>query len=146
MAAYRRVYDSCRLQADCREPGPAAEPYARQSSTTGSTFTFFYLCRRSSVSSLLSVGVLRAVWQFLSSCDYVVYTPGGGRAPECGSHDQLMEMTGGDYATVITSTLQQQQQQQQRRQRRDKRATAMPSAGRRPHLTAIRTVLFSSVL
>jgi len=96
----------------------------------------------------MSVGVLRAVWQFLSSCDYVVYTPGGGRAPECGSHDQLMEMTGGDYATVITSTLQQQQQQQQqrRRQRRDKRATAMPSAGRRPHLTAIRTVLFCSVL
>ena len=32
MAAYRRVYDSRHLQADCREPGSAPEPYARQSS------------------------------------------------------------------------------------------------------------------
>jgi len=33
MAAYRRVYDSHHLQADCQEPGSAPEPYARQSST-----------------------------------------------------------------------------------------------------------------
>ena len=33
MAAYRRVYDSCHLQADCQEPGSAPEPYARHSST-----------------------------------------------------------------------------------------------------------------
>jgi len=32
MAAYRRVYDSRHLQADCHEPGSAAEPYAWQSS------------------------------------------------------------------------------------------------------------------
>jgi len=32
MAAYRRVYDSRYLQADCQEPGSAAEPCARQSS------------------------------------------------------------------------------------------------------------------
>ena len=32
MAAYRRVYDSRRLQADCQELGSAPEPYARQSS------------------------------------------------------------------------------------------------------------------
>jgi len=32
MAAYRRVYDSRHLQADCQEPGSAVEPYARQSS------------------------------------------------------------------------------------------------------------------
>jgi len=32
MAAYRRVYDSRYLQADCQEPGSAPEPYARQSS------------------------------------------------------------------------------------------------------------------
>ena len=32
MAAYRRVYDSHHLQADCQEPGSAREPYARQSS------------------------------------------------------------------------------------------------------------------
>ena len=31
MAAYRRVYDSRHLQADCQEPGSAREPYARQS-------------------------------------------------------------------------------------------------------------------
>ena len=29
MAAYRRVYDSRHLQADCQEPGAAPEPYAR---------------------------------------------------------------------------------------------------------------------
>ena len=32
MAAYRQVYDSHHLQADCQEPGSALEPYARQSS------------------------------------------------------------------------------------------------------------------
>jgi len=32
MAAYRRVYDSRHPQADCKEPGSAAEPCARQSS------------------------------------------------------------------------------------------------------------------
>jgi len=32
MAAYRRVYDSRHLQADCQEPGSAPEPYAWQSS------------------------------------------------------------------------------------------------------------------
>ena len=32
MAAYRRVYDSRHLQADCQEPGSAPEPCARQSS------------------------------------------------------------------------------------------------------------------
>ena len=32
MAAYRWVCDSRHLQADCQEPGSAAEPYARQSS------------------------------------------------------------------------------------------------------------------
>ena len=31
MAAYRRVYDSRHLQADCQEPGSAPEPYCRQS-------------------------------------------------------------------------------------------------------------------
>jgi len=32
MAAYRRVYDSRHLQADCQEPGSARETYARYSS------------------------------------------------------------------------------------------------------------------
>jgi len=32
MAAYRRIYDSRHLQADCQELGSAPEPYARQSS------------------------------------------------------------------------------------------------------------------
>ena len=32
MAAYRRVYDSRHLHADCQEPGSAPEPYARLSS------------------------------------------------------------------------------------------------------------------
>ena len=32
MAAYRRVYDSRHLQADCQEPRSVPEPYDRQSS------------------------------------------------------------------------------------------------------------------
>jgi len=32
MAAYRQVYDSRHLQADCQVPGSALEPHARQSS------------------------------------------------------------------------------------------------------------------
>jgi len=32
MAAYRRVYDSHHLQADCQELGSAPEPYVRESS------------------------------------------------------------------------------------------------------------------
>ena len=32
MAAYRRVYDSRHLQADCQEPGSVPEPHAPQSS------------------------------------------------------------------------------------------------------------------
>jgi len=39
MAAYRRVYDSRHLQADCQEPGSAPEPYARN--RVWATFTFF---------------------------------------------------------------------------------------------------------
>ena len=38
MAAYRRVYDSRHLQADCQEQGPPPEPYARQSNRLWTTF------------------------------------------------------------------------------------------------------------
>ena len=37
MAAYRRVYDSHHLQADCQEPGSAPEPYTRYSLTAPSS-------------------------------------------------------------------------------------------------------------
>ena len=43
MAAYRRVYDSRHLQADCQEPGSAAEPCARQSSM-GYLYLFTIMC------------------------------------------------------------------------------------------------------
>jgi len=38
MAAYRRVYDSRHLQADCQEPGLAPEPFGNR---VWATFTFF---------------------------------------------------------------------------------------------------------
>ena len=41
MAAYRRVYDSHHLQADCQEPGSAPEPYARQSSIG---YLYLFIC------------------------------------------------------------------------------------------------------
>ena len=40
MAACSRVYDSRHLQADCKEPGSAPEPYARQSSV-GYLYLFY---------------------------------------------------------------------------------------------------------
>jgi len=39
MAAYRRVYDSRHLQADCQEPVSAPEPYAQ--------LTFWYIDHKS---------------------------------------------------------------------------------------------------
>jgi len=42
MAAYRRVYVSHRLQADCQEPGSAPEPYARRSSMG---YLYLLLCK-----------------------------------------------------------------------------------------------------
>jgi len=42
MAAYGRVYDSRHLQAGCKEPGSAPEPYARQSSI-GYLYLFLYI-------------------------------------------------------------------------------------------------------
>jgi len=47
MAAYRRVYDSRHLQADCQEPGSAPEPYPRQSSTV-SVYLNLYLSMQES--------------------------------------------------------------------------------------------------
>jgi len=41
MAAYRRVYDSCHLHADCREPGSAPEPYARSVMSMGYLYLFY---------------------------------------------------------------------------------------------------------
>ena len=45
MAAYRRIYDSRHLQADCQEPGSAPEPCARQS-TIGYLYLFTSVTRR----------------------------------------------------------------------------------------------------
>jgi len=42
MAAYRRVYDSHHLQADCQEPGSAPKPYTLGSRVWAS-FTFSWL-------------------------------------------------------------------------------------------------------
>jgi len=50
MEAYRGVYDSRHLQADCQEPGSAPEPYARQSS-----MGYLYL-------NLLTLTMLSEMW------------------------------------------------------------------------------------
>ena len=41
MAAYRRVYDSSHLQADCQEPGSAPEPYIRSAIEYGLPLPFY---------------------------------------------------------------------------------------------------------
>jgi len=43
MAAYRRVYDSRHLQADCQEPGSAPEPYSTLGNRVWATFTFYLM-------------------------------------------------------------------------------------------------------
>jgi len=60
MAAYRRVYDSRYLQADCQEPGSAPEPYARQSSI-GYLYLYLFLLR----SIVMSVSVCVCVCLFV---------------------------------------------------------------------------------
>jgi len=45
MAAYRRVYDSRHLQADCQEPGSAPEPYTL-GNRVWATFTVLCLLRQ----------------------------------------------------------------------------------------------------
>ena len=50
MAAYRRVYDSRHLQADCKELGSAPEPYALRSSM-GYLYLFISCTRRSSTAN-----------------------------------------------------------------------------------------------
>jgi len=42
MAAYRRVYDSCHLQADCQVPGSAPEPYTL-GNRVWATFTLLHI-------------------------------------------------------------------------------------------------------
>jgi len=88
MAAYRRVYDSRHLQADCQEPGSAPELCARQSSM-GYLYLFkelhqvvyirqyFYVVadeRRANNYSLRHTYLLR---YFLLSCQGIVAVPGG---------------------------------------------------------------------
>jgi len=87
MAAYRRVYDSRHLQADCQEPGSAAEPYAL-GNRVRATITFFvvntaerlftsrlaYHGLRGSASPVLTAtGFVNGRWQF--STPHRINTP-----------------------------------------------------------------------
>ena len=47
MAAYRRVYDSRHLQADCQQPGSAPEPYIRSVIEYGLPLPFYAYCDNS---------------------------------------------------------------------------------------------------
>jgi len=74
-AAYRRVYDSDLLQADCHESGSAPEPYALQSSM-GYLFTFFDLQDRVAAFQLLATMYIKYIQIFrrLEQCyDQVVH-------------------------------------------------------------------------
>ena len=91
MAAYRRVYDSRHLQADCQEPGSALEPYARQSSLGYLYFCFFIRSLYAPVEQMLCVHdvrqgggrrtglVLVVDWSSWRRCRYLVMA--GLRAP-----------------------------------------------------------------
>jgi len=59
--AYRRVYDSRHLQADCQEPGSAPEPYARESS-----MGYFYLFYRAVTDIYNTLPLFNQLVAFLS--------------------------------------------------------------------------------
>jgi len=61
MAAYRRVYDTRHLQADCQEQGSAPGPYTRQSSTG-----YLYLFNLILTNSGSANGQTAAKWLLLS--------------------------------------------------------------------------------
>jgi len=78
MAAYRRVYDSRHLQADCQEPGSAPEPYARKSSM-GYVYLFLGFASRTRIGSWLhlcslwkavAVAAVSAAASDEENCDY----------------------------------------------------------------------------
>jgi len=68
MAAYRRVYDSRHLQADCQEPGSTPEPYARQSSAG-----YLYLFTRQ-MQGMKRPHAHPALSQSLCSTQYTMHT------------------------------------------------------------------------
>jgi len=63
MAGYRRVYDSCYLQADCKAPGSASEPYARQSS-----MDYLYLYFFDAVGWVAGRAVGLSAWSEVQTC------------------------------------------------------------------------------
>ena len=103
MAAYRRVYDSHHLQADCKETGSAPESYARYSSmglplpflpvrcshfTLGNPkthfstllfiyFTLFTLVQKKTSSNCCSAAL--AVYLLLFSASYYLHSPSTAR-------------------------------------------------------------------
>ena len=65
MAAYRWVYDSCHLQADCQEPGSASDPTL--CNRVWATFTFIFYCLSARISQKPHV-LLRLRLLFVTSC------------------------------------------------------------------------------
>ena len=62
MAAYRRVYDSRHLQADCQEPGSAPEPYARGNRVCATVLLLY---------SFQCVALLQLLWRaFVDGCGW----------------------------------------------------------------------------
>ena len=55
MAAYRRVYDSRHLQADCQEPELVPEPYARYSQVWATFIPFSSISLRDEVGVSLCI-------------------------------------------------------------------------------------------
>jgi len=73
MAANRRVYDSPNLQADCKEPGSAPEPYARQSSM-GYLCNYFSVMRRTQLHTIAELQTVETSDK--TKFDYTAYIGG----------------------------------------------------------------------
>ena len=72
MAAYRRVYDSRQLQADCQEPGSAPEPYARLSSM-GYLF-YLEICFWATTLHIMLFSLLFCVFTFFFYMYLLIFT------------------------------------------------------------------------
>jgi len=80
MAAYRRVYDSRHLQADCQEPGSAPEPYARQSSMC---HIFLLYAFTDAICLLTGFVISLNVWLSRAASPTRVHLPACGLSRQC---------------------------------------------------------------
>jgi len=109
MAAYRRVYDSHHLQADCQEPESAPEPYARQSSMGYVYLSLIYRTEPTTSVSKVAESIIRrhrCVWSPLATANELVNC-GRSADERCAVHSSAgtLQVTTGPFMSTSPSKL-----------------------------------------